>query len=79
VASRTIIVTGRQCPHAAHSRSHAVLLDKADFTLWLTGAAGVEILKSAAEDRVRMWPVSRRVNKTGSGDDDPTLIDEVAA
>jgi len=26
-----------------------------------------------------MWPVSRRVNKTGTGDDDPTLIDEVAA
>jgi len=26
-----------------------------------------------------MWQVSRRVNKTGSGDDDPTLIDEVAA
>jgi hypothetical protein len=25
-----------------------------------------------------MWPVSRRVNKTGSGDDDPTLIDEIA-
>jgi len=23
-----------------------------------------------------MWPVSRRVNKTGSGDDDPTLIEE---
>jgi putative SOS response-associated peptidase YedK len=56
-----------------------VLLDKADFGPWLSGAAGVEILKSAADDRVRMWPVSRRVNKTGSGDDDPTLIDEVAA
>jgi len=26
-----------------------------------------------------MWPVSRRVNKTGTGDDDPTLLDEVAA
>jgi hypothetical protein len=26
-----------------------------------------------------MWPVSRRLNKTGNGDDDPTLIDEVAA
>jgi len=25
------------------------------------------------------WPVARRVNKTGTGDDDPTLIDEVAA
>jgi len=26
-----------------------------------------------------MWPVSRRLNKTGSGDDDRTLIDKVAA
>jgi hypothetical protein len=26
-----------------------------------------------------MWPVSQRVNKTGTGDDDPTLINEVAA
>ncbi len=25
-----------------------------------------------------MWPVSRRVNKTGTGDDDPSLVDEVA-
>jgi hypothetical protein len=35
-------------------------------------------LRSAAQDRLRLWPVSRRVNKTGSGDDDPTLLDEVA-
>jgi hypothetical protein len=33
--------------------------------------------KPAADDRLRMWPVSRRVNKTGTGDD-PTLLDEVA-
>jgi putative SOS response-associated peptidase YedK len=52
---------------------------KADFGAWLSGAAGTELLRPAADDRVRMWPVSRRVNKTGSGDDDPTLIDEVAA
>jgi len=25
-----------------------------------------------------MWSVSKRVNKTATGDDDPTLIDEVA-
>jgi hypothetical protein len=25
-----------------------------------------------------MWPVSIRVNKTGSGDDDPTLMEDVA-
>src|SRR5260370_40435588 len=39
---------------------------------------GTELLKPAAEDRLRMWPVSRRVNKTGTGDDDPGLIGEVA-
>jgi putative SOS response-associated peptidase YedK len=41
--------------------------------------SGTELLKPAAENRLRMWPVSRRVNKTGSGDDDPTLIDRAAA
>jgi hypothetical protein len=45
----------------------------------LSGVAGTELLRSAADDRLRMWPVSRRVNKTGNADDDPTLIDEVAA
>jgi putative SOS response-associated peptidase YedK len=56
-----------------------VVLDKADIRRWLSGEGGAELLKPAAEDRLRMWPVSRRVNKTGTGDDDPTLLDEVAA
>jgi hypothetical protein len=43
----------------------------------LTGAAGPELLRPAAEDRLRMWPVSR-VNRTGGGDD-PALIAEIAA
>jgi hypothetical protein len=42
----------------------------------LRGAAGTELLKPAAEDRLRMWPVSRRVNKTGTGDDNPMLIEK---
>jgi len=42
----------------------------------LAGVAGAELLKPATEDRLRMWPVSRRVNRTGS--DDPALIAEVA-
>jgi hypothetical protein len=45
---------------------------------WLRGQAGIELLKPAAEGRLRMWPVSRRVNKTGQSDDEPTLLDEVA-
>ena len=56
-----------------------VVLDKADIESWLNGEAGTELLKPAAEDRLHMWPVLRRVSKTGTGDDDPTLIDEVAA
>ena len=53
-----------------------VVLDKADIGPWLNGEAGIELLRPA-EDRLRMWPVSRRVNKTGTGNDDPTLLDEV--
>ncbi len=56
-----------------------VVLDKTDIGSWLKGEAGTELLEPPPEDRLRMWPVSRLVNKTGSGDDDPTLIDEVAA
>jgi hypothetical protein len=56
-----------------------VILDTRDFSPWLNGAAGAELLRPAADDRLRMWPVSRRINKTGIGDDDLTLIEEVAA
>jgi SOS response associated peptidase (SRAP) len=52
-----------------------VVIEKADIGPWLTGALGTEVLRPAAEKRLRMWPVSRRVNKTGNGDDDPTLVD----
>jgi hypothetical protein len=33
------------------------------------------VLKSAPEDVLREWNASSRVNKTGFGDDDPTIID----
>ena len=79
VVSCTIIVTDANAlTRPIHDRM-PVLVDKADLEPWLNGAAGAELLRPAADDRVRMWPVSRRVNKTGSGDDDPTLMDEVAA
>jgi hypothetical protein len=59
-----------------------VIFDKTDLRLWLTkirlslNGSGAELLRAAAEDRVRLWP-SRRVNKTSDGDDDgPTLVNE---
>jgi len=79
VTSCTIIVTDANAlTRPIHDRM-PVVLDRADIGLWLNGEGGTELLKPAAENRLRMWPVSRRVNKTGSGDDDPTLLDEAAA
>jgi putative SOS response-associated peptidase YedK len=79
VASCTIIVTDANAlTRPIHDRM-PVLLDKADIESWLNGTGGTELLRPAAADRLRTWPVSRRVNKTGTGDDDPTLVDEVAA
>jgi putative SOS response-associated peptidase YedK len=73
----TMIITAANAfARAVHERM-PVLLDRADFEPWLSGAAGTELLKPSAEDRLRVWPVSRRVNRTGGGED-PTLIDKIA-
>jgi putative SOS response-associated peptidase YedK len=79
LTSCTIIITGANAlTRPIHDRM-PVILDTADIGAWLSGTGGTELLRSAADDKLRLWPVSRRVNKTGAGDDDPTLIDEVAA
>ena len=79
VISCTIIVTDANAlTRSIHDRMPAVL-DKADIRSWLSGEASTELLRPAAEDRLRMWPVFRRVNKTGNADDDPTLLDDLAA
>jgi putative SOS response-associated peptidase YedK len=78
VTSCTIIVAdANDLTPPIHDRM-PVVLDKANIKRWLSGEGGKELLKPTGEDRLRMWPVSRRVNKTGTGDDDPTLLDEVA-
>jgi putative SOS response-associated peptidase YedK len=56
-----------------------VLLTEKDFEPWLTGTAGVELLKPAAEDVLQRWPVSKRVNSSKAPADDPTLIERAAA
>src|SRR5262249_54061253 len=77
--SCTIIVTDANAlTRPIHDRM-PVVLDKEDLAAWLDGSGGTKLLRPAADGKLRMWPVSRRVNKTGSGDDDPTLIEEVAA
>jgi hypothetical protein len=45
------------------------LFDAADLEAWLSGTAGPELLRPGAENRLRMRPVSRQVNRTGGGAD----------
>jgi putative SOS response-associated peptidase YedK len=71
-----IITSANAFTRAVHNRMPAFLLKK-DFEAWLSGAAGTEVLKPADEDYLRMWPVSKRVDKTESGDD-PELIAGIA-
>jgi putative SOS response-associated peptidase YedK len=51
-----------------------VLLVPDQFERWLSGAMGAAELKPAAENALTGWPVSPRLNRTGYGDDDPTMI-----
>jgi len=47
---------------------------------WLSsGAAGIGLLKPAAENLLQRWPVSKRVNSSKAPADDPTLIDRAVA
>jgi len=74
ILSCSIITIGAsQWMGAYHNRMPAVL-DERDFDAWLNGSAGPEVLKPAPEDLLREHPVSTRVNKSGVGDDDPSLI-----
>jgi hypothetical protein len=56
-----------------------VLLAAKDFDGWLNGTLGPEALKPAAECALREWPASERVNRSGEGDDDPTIVERPAA
>ena len=55
-----------------------VLLAEEDFEPWLSGSAGLELLKPAPDDLLQSWPVSKRVNSSRAPDEDATLIDRVS-
>jgi putative SOS response-associated peptidase YedK len=55
-----------------------VLLKEKDYEPWLSGKAGLELLKPAAENMLQRWPVSKRVNSSRAPDDDPTLINQIS-
>lgn len=55
-----------------HDRMPCMLL-RQDFEAWLDGSGGMELLNQPPRE-LREWIVSKRVNKAGEGDDDPTTI-----
>jgi len=77
ISSATLIVTAaNDFTRCIHDRM-PVLLAQRDIDSWLSGKAGVGLLLPAPNDLLRMWPVSKRVNVSGRGDDDPSLIEPV--
>ncbi len=54
-----------------------VLLAERDFEPWLSGSAGLELLKPASNDVLQRWPVSKRVNSSKAPAEDATLIDPI--
>jgi putative SOS response-associated peptidase YedK len=77
--SCTIIVSEASAWMMPYHDRMPVLLRAEDFDAWLNGTLGADALKAAAESALREWPVSKRVNRSGVGDDDPTIIEENAA
>ena len=77
ILSATIIVSGASDWMAPFHDRMPVLLAEADFVGWLSGDLGPDALKPAAESALREWVVSKRVNRTGVGDEDPTLFDSI--
>ena len=77
VLSATIIVSGASAWMAPYHDRMPVLLGAGDVGAWLDGSLGAADLRPAAESALREWIVSSRVNRTGVGDDDPTIADPV--
>ncbi len=78
VLSATIIVSGASEWMTAYHDRMPVLLGVEDFDGWLNGTLGPEALKPAAEEALQEWIVSSRVNRTGHGDDYPTIVESMA-
>jgi putative SOS response-associated peptidase YedK len=73
--SCTILVGDASAWMMAYHDRMPVLLTPEHFDAWLDGIMGADDLKLAAEQAVRGWPVSKRLNRSGEGDDDPTILE----
>jgi putative SOS response-associated peptidase YedK len=69
------MMTTAPSEHVAKVHDRQVVTLRPDqFSAWLDGAAGTEILVPAPDDAIRYWPVSKRINTVSAPRDDKTLI-----
>ena len=78
VLSCTIIVSDASEWMKVYHDRMPMILDPKDFDGWLDGSLGAEALKCASEIALREWLVSKRINRTGVGDEDPTIIEPLS-
>lgn len=55
-----------------------VVLEVKDFEPWLSGKAGLELLKPATDDVLQRWLVSKRVDRSRTDAEDAILINMIA-
>ena len=81
VESATIVVgPANEWSKHIHERM-PIILDWSQANEWMRGdpkKVEATLLDPPPEEALQEWIVSTRVNKTGVGDDDPTMIDRVA-
>ena len=75
VDSATIVVgPANEWMSRFHNRM-PVILDWSDASAWMAGGDPGALLRPPPDDALQEWIVSPRVNRSGAGDDDPTLIE----
>lgn len=77
VLTCTMIVSGASSWMESYHDRMPILLEPSQFDRWLDGEMTAAELHPAPGEALREWPVSRRLNRTGQGDDDPTIIEPV--
>ena len=77
--SCTMVITEPNKFVAEYHDRMPVILEAKDFEQWERGDVkdATALMKSAAEDVLQKWPVSKRVNSSRTNDEDETLIEKV--
>lgn len=77
IRSATMVITDANAFVGQYHDRMPVLLTHETMRVWLSGAAGHELLKPAANDTLKAHPVSRRLNNARVRDEQ-TLVEPVA-